>query len=76
MIVRFIALFSSAIFSLSPTTPKSYHKVRFVSRLFLFESTEFLRQKDENFHEVWPFRAISCRLTQRNLLLKLKMAAL
>ncbi|HOT51493.1 MAG TPA: hypothetical protein PLI07_10960, partial [Candidatus Hydrogenedentes bacterium] len=43
----------------------------FIKRVLLFEkrqtgtgleSTEFLRQKDENFHEDWHFRAISCRI--------------
>ncbi|HNR34263.1 MAG TPA: hypothetical protein PKO36_03725 [Candidatus Hydrogenedentes bacterium] len=43
--------------------------------LFMFERTEFLRQRDENFLEDWHFRAIPCRIGQRDLVLKLKMAA-
>ncbi|GEM_PF-1592240 len=39
------------------------------------ESTVFFRQKDENFCEDWHFRAISCRIKQQDLVLKLKMAA-
>jgi len=41
-----------------------------------FESTGFLKQKDEKINKDWHFRAISGWIGHRDLVVKLKMAAL